>query len=88
MHHRTDNKEQREIKQVRRNYQKTLFRYTPKSYPGQVTLLVAEEEQHTNPFLGWKDLAMGGIEVHKIPGDHMSHLEVHYQTTAVQLKRV
>ncbi len=83
---RTENKEQHETKRIRQNYQKALFRYAPKPYPGRLTLLVAEEESHSNPTLGWEGLAIGGIEVHKIPGDHTSHLEIHFQATAKQMK--
>ncbi len=83
---RAENKTQNETKQMKKNYQRTLFRYTPEPYSGRITLLVAEDEPHTDPYLGWETLAKGGIDVHKIPGDHISHLEVHYKATAKQLK--
>lgn len=51
--------------------------YVPKVYPGRVTLFRA----HTRPLLrlhgydlGWNRLAVGGLEIIEIPGNHNSIL--------------
>ncbi len=80
-----DNKVWRETMWARR-YQETLYRYTPHPYPGKLTLLVAEEALHSDPTLGWEGLAVSGIEVHKVPGDHKTHIEKHLQATAERLR--
>ncbi len=52
--------------------------YVPKTYPGRVTLFWCSNypvRSYYDTRLGWCDVAGGGLEVHMIPGDHMSMLE-------------
>jgi thioesterase domain-containing protein/acyl carrier protein len=52
--------------------------YQPKPYQGRVVLFKAEEQkaQYGNDIkLGWGNLAVGGVHVIHVPGDHMSLLE-------------
>lgn len=47
--------------------------YHPSPYHGRVTLFRAETQPAgivEDPTLGWKDLALGGIDIHVIPGHH------------------
>jgi thioesterase domain-containing protein len=49
--------------------------YVPKPYPGTLTLLRATEQPYgiyPDRNNGWSGLALGGIEVHDIPGHHGS----------------
>jgi amino acid adenylation domain-containing protein len=52
--------------------------YEPRSYPNRLILLRVEEQptwvgsRFDDPYLGWKPLAAGGIEVHSIPGSHLT----------------
>ena len=48
--------------------------YTPRPYPGRVVLFRAKVQPggFDDPLLGWGGLASGGIEVHEIPGAHVS----------------
>lgn len=49
--------------------------YVPKPYPGALALVQAEVEMAdalADPFLGWKDLALGACERCRVPGDHHS----------------
>jgi thioesterase domain-containing protein/acyl carrier protein len=55
---------------------KAMMDYRPQPYPGKVTLLFAEEkpqfiEVARDPQLGWGMYAQGGVEVIRIPGDHI-----------------
>ena len=50
-------------------------RYEPAPYPGKVVLLQSGEWPEGDYFnfeLGWRDLVQGGIDFHRIPGDHPS----------------
>ncbi|MCP6762150.1 MAG: amino acid adenylation domain-containing protein [Fischerella sp. CENA71] len=49
--------------------------YCYKTYQGKVTLFLAEEGlavESEEPTLGWKNLAKGGVDIHWIPGDHLT----------------
>jgi thioesterase domain-containing protein len=49
--------------------------YHPKSYPGKVVFFRATEHgprEPPDPFLGWDRVVLGGLEIHEIPGDHVS----------------
>jgi thioesterase domain-containing protein/acyl carrier protein len=51
------------------------FDYVPKPYAGQVTLFRAKERHDDDPYpyhLGWEGLAKGGLEIHEVPGSHLS----------------
>lgn len=54
--------------------------YVPQVYPGRVTIFSANnrEDAHTSNVpteLGWATLVSGGIELHNVPGDHLSILQ-------------
>jgi thioesterase domain-containing protein len=49
--------------------------YNPSPYPGRVTVFRAlESSSHPDPSYGWGELALGGVEVHDIPGSHTTLL--------------
>ncbi|BAY48760.1 condensation domain-containing protein [Scytonema sp. HK-05] len=75
--------------------------YTPKVYPGRVTLFRASEPStfsklylptpkdwsSRDPQHGWSGLASEGLEIHDVPGDHFSLFqEPHVQVLAQKLK--
>jgi thioesterase domain-containing protein len=52
--------------------------YEPKSYPGRVHLFAETTPPRTvgreappPPATVWKELALGGLDLHFVPGDHM-----------------
>jgi thioesterase domain-containing protein len=50
-------------------------RYEPQAYPGKVTLFQSNDWPEGPYFdfkLGWMDLAAGGVDFHRIPGNHPS----------------
>ena len=52
--------------------------YKPDSFKGKVTLFRASDQPPgilQEPTLGWKDLAVGEIEIHEIPGNHVSIIQ-------------
>ena len=64
-------------------------RYVPRIYPGRITLFRARkqpQEGHPDPDLGWAKLAAGGVDIHKVPGDHLSMIHKrHARTLAKRL---
>jgi thioesterase domain-containing protein len=48
-------------------------RYKPQRYPGRVTLFKTSTRDQDSTW-GWGDIAANGVELHQIPGDHMSVL--------------
>jgi thioesterase domain-containing protein len=51
--------------------------YEPKVYPGRVTLFAASRTfiAYEDTRLAWSDLAADGLEVHLVPGEHLSMRE-------------
>jgi thioesterase domain-containing protein len=53
-------------------------KYKVRTYPGRLTLFRAGEQQsgfNPDPFSGWKGMAAMGVEVHDVPGDHITMLK-------------
>jgi thioesterase domain-containing protein len=67
-------------------------RYSPKPYPGSLTLLETLEQQILNPLdaaRGWDRLAVGGVETLTVTGNHLSMLdEPHIQDLARKLDMI
>ncbi|MDC0711872.1 beta-ketoacyl synthase N-terminal-like domain-containing protein [Stigmatella sp. ncwal1] len=66
------------------------FAYEPKAYPHRVTLFSTDEVRSTrgrkDPLMGWDKLAAGGVDVHEVPGNHLSLLKApHVQIFARKL---
>jgi amino acid adenylation domain-containing protein len=64
--------------------------YQPSPYPGSVTLFKAQvpgSPASAGGTLGWARVAMGGVEVHQVPGEHMTIIhEPQVQELARQLR--
>ena len=64
--------------------------YALQVYPGKVTLFRASDQAVTyDQFsdLGWSALAVGGLEIHEVPGDHLHMFqEPHVQILAEKLR--
>ncbi|MBR8834795.1 MAG: amino acid adenylation domain-containing protein [Stigonema ocellatum SAG 48.90 = DSM 106950] len=67
-----------------------VLNYVPQVYPKQITLFKTRDNSSMsdrNPSRGWDKLALGGTEVHTIPGNHLTMLrKPHIQVVAAQLK--
>ncbi len=70
---------------------KALLHYHPGSYPGRVTLFRSDEPVMRLSELtewGWERVAARGVDVHDIPGDHLSIVtEPHARVLAEKLKK-
>ncbi|MBW4576031.1 MAG: amino acid adenylation domain-containing protein [Aphanothece sp. CMT-3BRIN-NPC111] len=64
--------------------------YVPQVYKNRITLFTTSEQSgkaHQHPSWGWSELAGGGLEVHRVPGNHLSMLKhPHIQVLSEQLK--
>jgi amino acid adenylation domain-containing protein len=68
--------------------------YTFQVYPGKITLLRTEDQNRDDavgieydPQFGWGDLIAGGLDVHYVPGSHLTLLEEpHVKVLAAKLK--
>ncbi len=63
-------------------YRRLLYSHTIEEYPGRITLIVNEEQARFDRDLGWEGVAQGGLDVHRIPGDHDTILTQHGQEVA------
>jgi thioesterase domain-containing protein len=63
--------------------------YVPRPYDGRITLFKAADstyDDYRDPWNGWRRLALGGIDVHNVPGDHRVQLNDPYvEEVAVRL---
>ena len=58
-------------------------KYTPRAYPGQITLFLVpvSEFGHLPPDRDWSAFATGGVEIHEIPGEHLTIFESQHAPT-------
>jgi len=72
------------------NSQATLS-YAPQPYPKRITLFrtsIEVTKNPDNPTLGWNELTPEGVDVHLVPGNHLTMLKIpNVQVLAKQLKR-
>jgi amino acid adenylation domain-containing protein len=71
---------------LRSGYLRSLLRYRPKRYARRVTMLVNETDARGNPKPVWQRLAVGGLEIHTVPGDHFSYIRDHVKDVAEKLR--
>jgi len=76
----------RYIEYVQRSYTRAIYRYRPKPYYGNITLLVNDAAKQSSPQLGWEDLIKGEIEFYTLPGDHTSYIRDNVRITAEKIK--
>lgn len=78
------------LEELQRIHRQAVEAYVPQRCPGRVTLLRARERlagAEEDPEMGWGRVAAGGVEVHEVPGNHLSMLEQpHLQVLAAKLQ--
>ncbi|MEI8233561.1 MAG: amino acid adenylation domain-containing protein [Verrucomicrobiota bacterium] len=65
------------IKRVRAAYSRTLLRYRPKPYPGDIAFFVSEDGWQRHFAADWQPLIGGTLECHRLAGDHDSYIRDH-----------
>jgi hypothetical protein len=74
------------LDRIRDRYRRVLRWHNPKVYDGQVHILVNEEYYTRDRTLGWGKLALKGLEIHKLPGNHDTYIREHVKDTAQELR--
>ncbi len=70
------------------HYPKLLLGYEIGAYAGKVTLLIPEESHRKFGNQGWDDVATGGLDVHVLPGDHVTYIRDHAAAAAARLREI
>ena len=71
---------------IRATYARTRYRYRPRHYPEKLTLLLSEDLARVGRSLGWEEVVGGGIEVHRLRGNHVTYIRRYVDSTAEILR--
>jgi amino acid adenylation domain-containing protein len=71
-----------------KNYPGTLMRHKLQRYGGKVTLVLDEEFHRLYGHFGWDTAPVGALEVHVLPGDHISYIRQHAATAAAKMQEL
>jgi thioesterase domain-containing protein len=66
-------------------YLRRILGYRTRPYEGRLMLIACVDSQVEDSGRVWRDLAVGGLEIRYVPGDHHTHLRDHAPTTAAAL---
>jgi amino acid adenylation domain-containing protein len=80
----SQNKEEQRIRHsdfISYKYRLILFKYKPRDYLKKITFIVNSEYNSVNPTLGWERYAKGEIEMHIVPGNHLTRLTIYGKAT-------
>jgi thioesterase domain-containing protein len=77
-----------EYRKVATDYPKLLLGYKIGAYSGKVTLLIPEESHRQFGNQGWEKAETGGLDVHVLPGDHVTYIRDHAASTAARLRAI
>ncbi len=80
-------KRSKELERARECYWLAVNRYRHRPYEGRITVLVNEKWYDSDPTLGWTDFALGGLEIHKIPGNHDTYITENLHVVAESLRK-
>ena len=68
------------------NYRRQAYRHAIEEYPGHITLLVNEQQYRFDKNMGWKGVALNGLSVRKVQGNHDTVLRDHGKEFAEVLR--
>ena len=77
-----------DMRKVLAHYPRLLMAHPIGAYPGKLTLLIDETSHRTLGQLGWDKTEHGPIEVHILPGDHLSYIRENAATAAAKLREL
>ena len=77
-----------DTRKVLGHYPRLLMAHPVGSYGGKVTLLIDETSHRAYGDLGWSAVQTGGIEMHVLPGDHLSYIREHAASAAAKLREL
>ncbi len=82
----TDRRAVEHIDWIRDRYRRVLRWHNPQPYEGRIHILVNEEYYSRDRTLGWGQLALKGLKIHKLPGNHDTYIREHVKATAQELR--
>jgi thioesterase domain-containing protein/acyl carrier protein len=74
------------IQTVKENYAKTLTRYRPKTYEGDVCFLVNENRRSDRPVRRWQKHIKGKLQLKKVPGNHTTYIRLYVRIAGAALR--
>ena len=63
--------------ELKLGFRRLAYSHPLRAYPGRITLIVNDLQYRLDKYLGWKGVAQGGLDVHRVPGDHDTMLTQH-----------
>jgi hypothetical protein len=69
-------------------YPATLMQHRLRPYPGRVQLLIDDETFALYGQLGWEKAAIGGLDLHVLPGTHISYIREQGEHAARKLQEI
>ncbi len=70
------------------HYPRMLMGHRLEPYAGRVTLLLPEGAHDSVEETGWTKAPTGGVDIHLLPGDHLSYIREHAATAAAKLREL
>ena len=70
------------------HYPILLMQHSLKPYGGRVTLVLNEALYASEYVLGWDHVSTGGLDIHVVPGDHLSYIREHASSVAAKLREL
>jgi amino acid adenylation domain-containing protein len=77
-----------EDRKLLEHYPRLLMGHRLEPYAGRVTLLLPQDAHDTVEETGWTTAPTGGIDIHPLPGDHLSYIREHAATAATRLREL
>ena len=77
-----------DTRKVLGHYPRLLMAHPIGAYHGKVTLLIDETSHRTLGHMGWDGVEAGGLEVHILPGDHLSYIREDAAAAAAKLREL
>ena len=68
------------------HYPRLLMAHPVGAYRGKITLLIDETSHAKYGKFGWDSMENGGLELHVLPGDHLSYIRENAAITAAKLR--
>jgi len=77
-----------DTRKVLGHYPRLLMAHSIGSYGGKLTLLIDETTHRRLGDLGWSEIQTAGVELHILPGDHLSYIREHAASAAAKLREL
>ena len=70
------------------DYPRVLLSHVIQPYGGKLTLVIDETSHAASGTLGWENIHRGVLDVHVLPGDHISYIREHRTAVAEKLREL